>query len=461
MAKAKISSQDFLDLMDEQNDQPPPAANTFGRVSPPLSSQSPRSNKESQKQEPTINREQTVSNTTAEPLENWQQTGNKVGTQPTTNREQTGNREDQKKAPLTETGNKVGTQPTTLSATKRQQTDNKVATKVPFSSLVGLQRNVVLFIYNACKNARGRSTEALTLEHMGLYLKTSSGSVKTTIQRLEGKGCLARIEFKNGRGGWSKYELHETVFRELLQLETENKLATNWQQTDNKVGTQPTTEPATSLSSSSSDVFFENLKKTTTSEQAQTESISVTLSPEWLAVDYSDLSGIGFTETHLTQIMRQGKLKASEVQDSINFFAFDLARNGKGKALNGPPLNFFMGIVRKGIPYAPPENYESPADEVRRKTREFKELKERKREAEEQQLKDLEFSEWRRGLPSEELTALLPEFARKPGPLQDSTLKSHFETNVWPERSDKLLKLVQLERTNVARQIEQSLGGET
>ena len=149
----------------------------------------------------------------------------------------------------------------------------------------------------------------------------------------------------------------------------------------------------------------------------------------------TSLVEIGFTQTHLFQIVRQGKLSASEVQDSIHFFAFDLKRNGKGKELNGSALNFFMGILRKGIPYAPPENYESEADEVRRRTREFKERKDRERQDEERKLIDLEFSEWKSGLSDSERLNIVPDFARKPGPIQDSALRSHFESEVWPTLS--------------------------
>ena len=42
--------------------------------------------------------------------------------------------------------------------------------------------------------------------------------------------------------------------------------------------------------------------------------------------------------------------------------------------------------------------------------------------------------------------------------IQDSALKSHFETNVWPERAQELLRLTEIDRVEVVKQIEQSLG---
>ena len=116
---------------------------------------------------------------------NREQSDNKPTTKLATNRQQTGNRSTEASGIKIETANKVTTEPTTLSATKWQQTDSKVATNPVFSSLVGLQRNIILFIYSSCKLARSKSTDALTLEHIAQTLQTSSGSVKTTLQRLE------------------------------------------------------------------------------------------------------------------------------------------------------------------------------------------------------------------------------------------------------------------------------------
>lgn len=445
MAKAKISSQDFLDLMDEQNDQAAPALGLFGKAPPtpfvpsPDSAIEPSSLKTGHKVDT-----------------NRTQTGDKLNTKPDTNRAQTGHAAVTQVESPKQTGHKVDTQPDTQLDTKWTQTAHKLDTKTGFSSLVGLQREMAIFVYRACQYARSQETDPLTLEHVSKSLKIRIGSVKTTLRRLEEKNILERIEFRNGRGGWSKYRLPEVIFREMLHLETGHKLDTNRAQTGHKVDTQPDTQPDTSLSSSSSSIDLQNLK-TTTNEAELFKSDTLSLSPEWQQVDISPLASMGFTQSHLIQIIRQGKLSAVETQDSINFYAFDLNRNGLKP---NSQLNFFMGIVRKGIPYAPPENYESPADEARRKIREFKERKERERLAEEKKIVSLEFSEWRRGLPTEEVEKLLPEYARKPGPLQDSALESYFEKNVWPERSQELLGLATFNRAEIAQQIEQSLAGE-
>jgi DNA-binding transcriptional regulator PaaX len=72
-----------------------------------------------------------------------------------------------------------------------------------------------------------------------MYLKHSPRVIRTTIQRLEKKGCIRRIEFKNGRGGWTRYELPESIYHEVLRSETSNKPATNPQQSGNRTGNKP------------------------------------------------------------------------------------------------------------------------------------------------------------------------------------------------------------------------------
>ncbi|MGK5088132.1 hypothetical protein WDW86_11290 [Bdellovibrionota bacterium FG-2] len=387
------------------------------------------------------------------------QTVHKADTELNTNRAQTEHRSKPHLASLSETGHKPDTQPDTIIDTNRAQTEHKPNTEQGFSSLVGLQREITVFVYESCKNSRSRITEPLSLEHVALSLSIRIGSVKTTLRRLEEKFILRRDGFKIGRGGWSRYELPDAIYRELLQLETEHKLSTNRTQIGYKLNTQPNTEPDTRPSSSSSSIDLnQNLKTTTTSEPELFADSQIQLSPVWSAVDTSPLADIGFTQTHLMQLARHGKLSVAEVESSIDFFAFDLNRNGKAKTLNGPPLNFFMGILRKGGPYAPPENYETPADESRRRTREFMERKERERQANEQRFKDLEFAEWKRGVAASDLARLLPEWAQKPGQIQDSAIRAHFDDNVWPEREAARLNMPEAERAEIRAAVAQSLG---
>jgi hypothetical protein len=114
-----------------------------------------------------------------------------------------------------------------------------------YASLVGLQRLILLTIYQNCKNSPTHNTESLTLEFIAksIYeneeilkktLKKTTNIIKTNLQRLEKKNCLIRVEYKNGRGGWSKYQLPMNVYNEIGNLE----IHLNCKQSDNKLATK-------------------------------------------------------------------------------------------------------------------------------------------------------------------------------------------------------------------------------
>ena len=392
---------------------------------------------------------------------NKEQTGNRTGNKQGTNREQTGNKLDGRKTLKKETGNKLGTEPGTNSETNREQTGNKLGTKDGFLALSGLQRETLLFIYFLCRGSGSRETTSIQLNALAKILKTTTGAAKETIKRLVKKSLLERLTFRTGRGGFSNYILPEPVYRQLFELESRNKLGTNREQTGNKPGTEPGTEPGTSSSSSSSSLDLDNFKTTTTSEPQLLKMEAVQLNIEWQSIDYSTLAEIGFTETHLVQVIRQGKLSSVEVQDSIHFFAFDLKRNGKGTAIHGSPLNFFMGILRRGQAYAPPDNFESPEAEARRKYLEGKRSLEAKRLVEEQELQTLEFTQWKRGLSVNDIAVIVPEYAQKrPGPIQDAALLDHFEKAIWPVVKNQVPGLgADYERSTIQAEISRSLEG--
>ena len=296
------------------------------------------------------NHENIIKETDSKIETNHKQTGNKL----TTNREQTSNKAETKsQQPVGEiefktenrqqTGNTIGNRV----ETNRKQTENKQETKTTFSELVGLQRNIIILICHECKNSRSRTTESLTLEYLSGALKCSATVIKTTIQRLEKKGCLLRVAFKNGRGGWSKYELPERVYHDALRIETENKVETNWKQTENKPVTKPTTESAISTSSSS----FLNTKETTTTQ----------LDDEW-NFDITPYAKFGFMTSQLKQLASLGVISTIEVEQSLIEFNHDLDNNSLPQ-MNKGKLNFLMGILRKGQSYVS-EDYRNEEETI-------------------------------------------------------------------------------------------------
>jgi hypothetical protein len=205
------------------------------------------------------------------------------------------------------------------------------------------------------------------------------------------------------------------------------------------VASQPATEPITTLSSSSSVI---NNKNTTTSEPSENESESL-LSDEWAEIDILPLEGIGFSKHHLKQIANQNKISATLVQESINTFAFDLNQNGKGKALKTNPINYLMGILRNGIPYSPPSNYESPEKRAMRIYLEKKKEIESKQIAMEEELLKSEFNDWHNTLTKEQINEILPEDIKNStlAPAKIACLRTYYRSEIWPNKKQEIIKV--------------------
>lgn len=276
-----------------------------------------------------------------------------------------------------------------------------------FASLSGLQSKLVRFVFDSCLKRGGNETGPMSAEFVAKGVAAPFTSIKKTMQRLGHKRIIIRTGYKDGRGGWSRYKLHREIYQELLlgQAQPQSFLEV---ETNQRQGAPP---------------VLAQVQPAPVINRAE-------ITGEWAAIEIQPLEGINFTMTHVRQVALQGKLTSKELQDSIDFFAFDLSRNNKGRSIKGDPLNFFMGIVRRGAVYTPPPNYVSPTDGARAKYLAFLEAKERKREQEEKRILELQFMEWRRTLSLDQIRSICPDFAQRPGPAQNSFLSVYYEKNV-------------------------------
>lgn len=280
------------------------------------------------------------------------------------------------------------------------------------SSLVGLQKTVLVFLYQECKKARSQITAELTLSYLSDLTGLKDYVVKKTISRLEEKGFVTRPEFKNGRGGWTKYSVVDFAYQELLIIEKDR-------------GFEPYQPQGEKLRGEVKEVFT---------------NFEANMPDEWLSINIKPLEEIKFTKQHVYQIFKQKILDAQMVQDSIYAFAFDLKNNKKSEGLKLSPTNFFMGILRKGEPYLPPENYESPQERALRLYSQRRRLEEQKKQKQEEEAKTIAFEEWVKETPDEELKSLCPG---KHG--EDLTsviakgyLHKYFNENVWESAKQKI-----------------------
>jgi hypothetical protein len=370
--------------------------------------------------------EKTPSKTDYKQATNGSQADHKEVTEESENGSRTDHKQSTKKTKRT-------TQRTTQRITTRLQTDHKRTTNGDISTLVGHERHLLLFIFNECRAAGELVTAPLTLSRIKEELKVqSSSAAKTIIARLIGKTFLIRGKAKTGRGGWMSFHLEREIFQRLL-IETDYKRTTNGSQTGyketTKRATQRTTEPSSSSSSLRS-ISNEELLTTGALISAEMKDLDTA----WEAIDSLPLTEIRFGRNQVVQIAREGKVTPDELQNSIYGFAFDLSENQKAKSMTGAPLNYFMGILRKG-PYTPPANYEAPEDRQRRLYLEAKEQQLKRRQEIEARLETVKFEEWADMLSLEQRAGLVPpkDFAKPGSTAHTIQLREYFRENVWPQ----------------------------
>lgn len=372
--------------------------------------------------------------------ENRVQTGYKPGTEPDTSRVQTeyttgyihkhepSTNQVQTEYKLStgrvQTGYKNEHKPSTNRVQIEHRTEYKLSTNDCFSSISGIQRNLILAIYDECKKNRSTITNPVSLEYLASSVASSKNTVKVTLKRLEKKNLIIRHGYKEGRGGWTKYGLPNHIYQELLQYESiklGTEQSTNRVQTEHKPSTEQGTQQGTSLPSSSS-----NINITTT-----TETIAQQEYPP-CEIDIESLTSIGFTENHLTQLTKLGIHSDETIQDAIYAFSYDLQK----KAVNPKnPLNMFMSIMKKDI-YAPVSvDYENPQVKARRLYLEKRRKIEEQKSKVEEELSKEHFSIWRENLSEDDKNKLLSEDAK------NSTIKSfkiaelsaYHKEHVWPD----------------------------
>jgi len=385
--------------------------------------------------------------TTAEPSKqvsavkvgtNQEQSGNKPGTSSEIKWEQSGNKPgtkwEQNKTGSAKSGNKVGAQPGTEVGTNWEPTGNKVGTNRDVSTVIGLQRRVLDFFYRSCLNARTHHTERLPVERIAHSCQTTVQSAKVTIRRLEVMSLVKRLEYKDGRGGWTVYGLPDTVHSYLRLEETGNKVGTNQEQSGNKVGAQPGTQPRTSPSSSSSVL---NIKKITTTEPVDLE---------WQKIDLGPSEGLGLSRYHITRSRElYPNLDPVSIQKLIYGFERHLSLPENKKTIRNPGA-FFLSLAEKlSKGESPLPEYKNPDDELIEKLQAAAAAKLKKHQERLNALQTTVFENWWCETKDAEKSNLVASGPVK-GEMYKVAVKARWSEEVWPETPEaQSLKEIQID----------------
>lgn len=264
---------------------------------------------------------------------------------------------------------KVEPKPEPIHKPKLSQTEVKVEPKAVFEELVGLQRNVLIHFFEMCVRGGSRITPPVAISNLAIAVETTTSAGRKAIQRLEEKGFIIRATFKDGRGGWTKYEVKEEVYKTLLLSQTRAKVEPNISQSRVKVGTQvePKPEPNVPYSNNSS------LKENTNTEPV----IADFQVPE-------NLKALGVGQKPLAVLVRDNFLNHEEVQASLNHYSHDIAKN----LVKVKSANFLFGCMRNKTPYISSSYAEAETRAITQEIARIKQIQAQREELKELKLKE-------------------------------------------------------------------------
>jgi hypothetical protein len=255
-----------------------------------------------------------------------------------------------------------------------------------YSVLGGAQLVVLHYIFTNCHYSREKRTKPLSIANIAYSCDIKPQTVKKTIQRLEKKGLLSRGRFKAGRGGWTQYELPDSVYFEMMHAQSRVKLETDIN-TRRAAQGLPVETPVVAEQEQKQP---EQKVKARDNRHPDFPHIVIIDGEEY---DIEPLADIGFTHRHLEQVVSQKLLEKEVIQESIYAYAFDLKYNNKRKEVD-KLVHYIMAILRNGRPYVPAKNYESPHDMAMRIYLESVEQRKRRKEEKEREIMQVQFEEW-------------------------------------------------------------------
>lgn len=336
---------------------------------------------------------------------------NKLGNNQGTFREHLGNLSGTSREQL---GNKIENIQGTYREPIREQTRNVLEIELGNESenelirlellrLNGIQRNLFTYAFDLCMLRADGTTGFILTQIMAETINCTYESAKVSLKRLIKKGLVLRNKGKTSRGGFIILSIPKEVKALALQLRLGNKSGNG---IENK---SETAYP-----------HYSNSNKTTTIIQEEFEKIDIT-----------PLAHIGLTMKHLTHLKN---CTDEAIQDSINHFAWGL-KNNKRVGEYKDPLNVFIGTLRKGIAWVE-ASYVSPQEIALQEKLEARKREKGRMAKLEEEMLDLEFSDWLVKLPEPEREAIWP--ASKRGMPQDVALKNHFRETLWPAIKAKI-----------------------
>ena len=260
--------------------------------------------------------------------------------------------------------------------------------KLYTSDLPRQQEEIILYLLSIKDSQDPNKTRPVGYNRIAKQIQSERIFVKRSIENLSKLGFITGKESFNGMIKGTIYSLGNI---EIVKAKTPTATVT------------PTVTPTRSSSS-----FF-----TTTTEELPNLD------------QFASLKKIGFTDNHSKQILEGGLLSLNDLEKSLEFIDWSIEHE---KLKANMPLNYIMGILRKGT-FNRPDGYKSKIEIWREN-----EAKAEKEEAErlkklEEQIFENKYTIWRSKLTPEEIHEISPMF--KKGEALDAMLRANFRDNIF------------------------------
>lgn len=321
-----------------------------------------------------------------------------------------------------QTPGKLGSVVSAKLSAKLVQFDDPLEPLEPVSTLAGAQLTVLNFIFENCLWNNAPVTSPITKQQLVAGTQLCEQTALSAIKRLRKKRILDRHSYKDGKAGWTRYQLAESAYKELL---FQRQLGPNSVQTQGEASSKVSSKvSAEDPYSSSKDLNISN----TTTIQGSPEPKKCTrfedLPLDWQAIDISPLADAKLSRSHIFAIHNDSGLTSLEVQESIYHMAFDVKN---GRIFRNGVIGAFMGILRVNKqPYISSKFLEIQKREIEEQRR----LQQEKQSIDRVHLAEAlrqGFESWKGNLQDDEKKKILGEINQADPALVDSTLKAYFK----------------------------------
>lgn len=319
------------------------------------------------------------------------------------------------------------------SPTDRNITSKNVPEALHF--LTGSQKKIFFHLIDSCCSSKSLITSNINTTELSKLLGIPKDTVKTSLRRLREKSLINKIIYKQGVGGFLKFEIPENI--KTLGLELQKNDLINRFKTGSQTGSQ---------TGSVSHIVSSSINNTTTT----------CLPFAWDNIDYASLEHVGFNKSHLMQIYREYvqkpevSLDVEMIQNSIYALAFDVKYNNALGSFKNSPAVVLTCLLKKGQPYSSktPEKVLTPREEAMKEYILAQGQKNAKILEMESKSKELALQEWLYLLSEEELLDFnqeprlegIPDKIYQNSRRKKATefAKDYFNTVIWPKKRQEI-----------------------